>query len=157
MKLYRFSPIQSKEQLLKVITYVAKRNSKLCKKIIGKTLSIKSLTIFSHYPNEYEQLIKIALELGTKLKEHNGLYVTLNEPIKVGKHTITQLRIRQPDPYRMHVGCNDFEIRDYEDFKREYLNKYPNNLRAIKRPEFEMIEFFDPDFDTLAYVVSGDV
>jgi len=157
MKLYRFSPIQSKEQLLKVITYVAKRSSKLCKKIIGRVLPIESLTIFAHYPDEYEHLTKIALELGTRLKEHNGLYVTLNEPIKVGKHIITQLRIRQPDPYRMHVGCNDFELKDYEAFKREYLDKFPDNLRLIKRPEFEMIEFFDPDFDTLAYVVSGNI
>ena len=154
VRLYRFSPIQDEEQLFKAVNYIAKGSTKLCKKIIGKPLPTSSLTIFSHYSKEYEQLTNILLGLGTKLKEQNGIYVTLDEPISVGKHLIKQIRIRQPDPYRMQVGCNDFEVKDYHSFKKEYLNKFPQNLRLIERSDYEMIEFCDPAFDVLAYVVS---
>ncbi|MBI5452447.1 hypothetical protein HY945_03215 [Candidatus Gottesmanbacteria bacterium] len=90
--------------------------------------------------------------LGNFVNENNGPRVALREPIKVGENTIIHLRIRKPDSYRMQVGCNDFDVPDYETFKNENLSKYPNNLRLIKREDYEMVEFFHPDFDVLAYV-----
>jgi hypothetical protein len=54
----------------------------------------------------------------------------------------------------MQVGCNDFDIVNYEIFKKENLSKYQNNLRLIERPDYEMIKFFHPDYDVLAYIVS---
>lgn len=96
----------------------------------------------------------MAKTLGNLFNENNGPRVALHEPIKVGENTITHLRIRKPDPYRMQVGCNDFDIPDYETFKNEHLLRYQNNLRLIKIGSYEIIEFFHPDFDVLAYVVS---
>lgn len=154
MQLYRFSPIKDEKQLRKVVIYVAQKTSEMTSKIIGKTLPISSLTIFTHYTDEFEKLSEIAKTIGDFFNENNGPRVVLLEPIKVGENTITHLRIRKPDPYRMQVGCNDFNVLDYEIFKGENLSKYPNNLRLIKREGYEMIEFFHPDFDVLAYVVS---
>jgi len=154
MQLYRFSPIRDEKQLREAIIYVAEKTSELSKKTIGKVLPIKSLTIFSHYPDEFEKLSEMAKTIGDFVNENNGPRVALREPIKVGENTIIHLRIRKPDPYRMQVGCNDFEVEDYNTFKNEYLSKYPNNLRLIERKDYEMIEFLDPDFDVLAYVVS---
>ena len=51
-------------------------------------------------------------------------------------------------------GCNDFEIPNYKVFKNEHLSKHSKNLRLIERKDYEMIEFFDPDFDVFAYIVS---
>jgi len=155
MQLYRFSPIQDREQLNKAVVYVATKTSELCGRIIGQTLPITSLTIFAHYLEEYEHLIKILNELGTYYNENNGLRIVLNTQIKIGNNTITHLRIRKPDPYRMQVGCNDFYVENYSEFKKQYLTTHPNNLRLINRAEYEMIEFFDPDFDVLAYVLSN--
>ncbi len=73
------------------------------------------------------------------------------------KNELSLLRIRKPDPYRMQVGCNDFKVPDYHDFKRKYLDKNQSNLRLIERPEYEMVEFYDPDYDVLAYVVSKEL
>ncbi len=153
MQLYRFSPIKDEQQLRKTVIYIANETSKLSKKIIGKILPIKSLTVFSHYPDEFEKLSEITKTIGNFLNENNGPRIILHKPIKVGNNTIIHLRIRKPDPYRMQVGCNDFEIIDYNTFKNENLSKHTNNLRLIKRSNYEMIEFFDPDFDILAYVV----
>jgi len=157
MNLYHFSPIKNKKQLLEAVKYVVVQTTKLCKKSIGKELPITSLTIFSHYTEEYKNLVKIALSLGKLHNENNGPYVYLKNPLKVGSNTIKYLRIRQPDPYRMQVGCNDFNVEDYQSFKRKYLTKDQKNLHIIKRPDYEMMEFFDPNFDVLAYVVSKEI
>lgn len=154
MQLYHFSPIKNEEQLRETVIYVADQTSELVKKIIGKTLPIKSLTIFSHYYDEFEKLSEMVKTIGDFLNENNGPRMILHRSISVGANTINHLRIRKPDPYRMQVGCNDFEVSDYNAFKQEYLSKHKNNLRLIERPDYEMIEFFDPDFDVLAYVVS---
>ena len=146
--------IQSKEELIEAVRYVANRTSELAKKVIGKELPIKSLTIFAHSQPEFEGLTKLLNEMGKPYNYNNGPRVELNEPIIADKNQITHLRIRKPDPERPQVGCNDFET-DYESFKNEYLSDHPKNLRLIKRPEYEMIEFRDPNFDVLAYVVSG--
>ena len=153
-KPYRFSPIQGKDQLIEAVQYVAMQTSKLVEKIIGKVLPITYLTIFSHSQPEYETLVKILATMGTPYSANNGLRATLSTPIVAGKNSINHLRIRKPDPERPQVGCNDFGV-DYESFKNQYLAAHPENLRLIKRPEYEMIEFFDPSFDVLAYVVSS--
>lgn len=147
-------PIQSKQELLETVRYVAMETSRLAQKIVGKALPIKSLTIFAHSQPEYELLIQILADMGKSYNFNNGPRVELCEPSIVDSNQITHLRIRKPDPDRPQVGCNDFET-DYEAFKKEYLSKHPDNLRLVKRPEYEMIELHDPEFKVLAYVVSN--
>jgi hypothetical protein len=145
--------IETEEQLIQAVEYVTIKTSELCKKITGNTYPIASLTIFSHQQDEYENLVKILFTLGTLFNENNGPRVTLHTPILVEGNSITHLRIRKPDPERSQVGCSDFET-EYESFKKEYLDLHPEHLRLIQRPAYNMIEFFDPDYDVLAYVVS---
>ncbi|MFA6410349.1 MAG: hypothetical protein WCW26_02120 [Candidatus Buchananbacteria bacterium] len=145
--------IQNKEELIETVKYIATETSKLAEKIIGKTFPITSLTVFSHSQPEYEVLIKILESLGKSSNYNNGPRVELNDPILVGENKITHLRIRKPDLERPQVGCNDF-VTDYQVFKEKYLSKFPKNLSLIKRPEYEMIEFHEKNFDVLAYIVS---
>ena len=154
MKLYRFSPIQTETQLRDAATYIAEQITALCHKIIGEKLPITYLTICAHYEHEYQQLLTLLPELGEVQTANNGVRVTLRRPIAFEQQTIVDLRIRKPDPYRMQVGCGDFAARDYHAFKQTQLAQHPDSLRIIQRPAYEMIEFFDPDFDVLAYVVS---
>ncbi len=136
-----------------MVKYIASETSRMARKIIGKDLPIKSLTVFAHSQSEFELLIEILEKLGKAYNYNNGPRVELYEPIETGKNHITHLRVRRPDPERPQVGCNDFEV-DYRTFKNEYLSKRSENLFLIKRPEYEMIEFRDKEFDVLAYVVS---
>lgn len=153
--IYRFSPITSKGVLFEAIHYVASESSKLCKKVIGKEYPISGLTIFAHYPKEFETLKKILLKMGSLVSENNGPFIRVRESISLPNNKLDLFRIRKPDPYRLHVGCNDFQVPSYKEFKKKCLERNPDNLRLIVRPEYEMIEFFDPDFDVLAYVVSS--
>lgn len=154
---FRFSPIRSRDELLTTIQYVAENTTKLCQKVIGRILPISSLTVFSHYPDEFENLDTIVRLMGPLITYNNGPYVNLAEPILLPTGKLTKLRVRHPDPERPQVGCNDFGVDDYHAFKSEYLEQHPNNLRLVIRPEYEMIEFFDKDFDVLAYVVSKHI
>lgn len=156
MEIYRFSPINTKEELIEAVNYVASQTSALAQKAVGRSFPVKSLTVFAHYPEEYENLIKILLGLGKLHDENNGPRVKLFEPIRAGENQIIYLRIRKPDPERPQVGCNDFET-DYEVFKKQYLAAHSNNFRLIKRQNYEMIEFFSPNFDVLAYVISKPI
>ncbi len=153
-RLYRFSPITNEEGLLEAIQYVVTKTTELCHKVIGVEYPISGLTVCAHYPDEFEALKKIQLEIGTVESEHNGLYIRLREPIQLPHNKLNLLRVRMPDPYRMQVGCNDFNVGNYMEFKETFLPTHPQNLRLVVRPEYEMIEFFDPDYDVLAYTVS---
>lgn len=146
--------MQNKEDLLEAVGYVVTETSKLAKKLFGQTFPIKSLTIFSHSQPEYELLTQILADMGKSYNFNNGPRVELYEPLIVENNRISHLRIRKPDPDRPQVGCNDFET-DYNAFKSECLSKHPDNLHLIIRPEYEMIELLDPEFDVLAYVVSN--
>lgn len=145
--------IRNQKELIEAVAYTALQTSKMAKKVTGKTFPIKSLTIFSHSQEEFESLVKITESLGKPYNYNNGPRVELDEPIEIEGNIITHLRIRKPDLERPQVGCNDFET-DYNAFKNDYLLKHKENLSLIKRPEYEMIELHDPDFDVLAYVVS---
>jgi len=146
--------IQSPEELIEVIRYIASKTSKMAQKIVGKSFPIKSLTVFAHSQAEFELLTEILAKIGKPYNYNNGPRVELCEPIKAGENCITYLRIRKPDLERPQVGCNDFET-DYEIFKNECLSQHSENLILIKRPGYEMIELRDKEFDVLAYVVSN--
>lgn len=153
MKLYRFSPINSEIELRDAITHVAQEAAKLFYETTGETCEIEYITIFSHYPNEFDKLKQIIEPLGEVRPGNNGWVVELKEPIQLPHNQLHLLRIRHPDPYRMQVGCCDFKIPNYESFKEKFLNK-KDGMRTIEREDYEMIEIFNPDYDTLAYVTN---
>jgi hypothetical protein len=155
-RLYRFTP-KTEDELRRAIDYVAVKSTELVKKLTGAVYPIPYLTIFAHYPEEYEKLRQIILKLGSEVQANNGVAVKLDNPIKAADQYIPKIRIRQPDPYRYQVGCNDFKVPDYEQFKSMLVNTGRQGYRISQRPDYEMIEIFDPDFDVLAYVVSKDL
>jgi len=146
--------IQNQKELTETVRYIASETSKMAKKIVGKSFSIKSLTVFAHSQSEFELLTEILAKIGKQYDYNNGPRVELYEPIEVGENRITHLRIRKPDIERPQVGSNDFET-NYKTFKKDYLSQHPDNIILIERPEYEMIELRDKEFDVLAYVVSN--
>lgn len=153
MKLYRFN-LNSKKTLLRAIAYTAHQTSTLIERTIGRKLPITYLTIFAHRPEEYEKLIAFAGELGKPEETNNGLRFNLKTPIRTRAGMLKRIRIRKPDPYRTQVGCADYDVGDYTDFRDKYLATRPDNVRLIERPGYSMLEFHDPDFDVFAYVFS---
>ena len=162
MKLYRFSPIENKGQLLEATKYVHTECYKLCKESFGEYLpNAGNMGIFCHYDDEYERLISLRKEMCEGSNDVNQKYFRLHEPIiipaqgDVPETPYTHLYIRRPDPYRSHVGDVDFylEQTQYDELKRSMLNgKKVNGARVFDRQDLDMIELYNPDIDALGYV-----
>lgn len=164
MKLYRFSPIRSQEELLEAIKFVHFACYKLCKDSFGHYLpNAGNMGIFCHYDQEYEYLRSLRVEMTEASDNINQKYYRLHEPIvipaegDIPKTTYSYLYIRQPDPYRSQVGDVDFylEKEQYEELKQSMLNgKKVNGARVFDRLDLDMIELYHPDVDVLGYVNS---
>ena len=162
MKLYRFSPIKSKDELHNAIYHVHFSCYQLCKQSFGKYFpNAGNLGIFCHHDDEYEYLTAVRKEITELSDNFNQKYFRLHEPITISSKddvpetTYTHLYIRKPDPYRHHVGDVDFymEADEYKKTKQELQNgKQINGARVLQRPDLDMIELYDPDIDALGYV-----
>ncbi len=161
-KLYTFSPIQDKKQLLEAIKYTHFACYKLCKQSFGKYLpNAGNIGIFCQYDDEYEALTKMREELTEKSDNLNQKYFRLHEPIVIPaendvQETIyTYLYIRKPDPYRHHVGDVDLflEPEKYVELKQSLLNgKKIKGARIFDRTDLDMIELYNPNIDALGYI-----
>lgn len=162
MKLYRFSPINNKEELIEAIKHTHFECHKLSKQFLGEYLPVAgNIGIFCHYDEEYEILTKLRKELTEYSDNINQKYFRLLEPIVIAakdgipETTYTYLYIRQPDPYRHHVGDVDFYIEPerYTELKQSLLvGKVVKGARIFPRQDLDMIELYNPDLDALSYI-----
>ncbi len=162
MKLYRFSPIESQEQLIAAIEHTHFACSTLCQKSFGKYLPVAgNIGIFCHYNNEFEYLKTLRQRITRKSSDPNQKYFELIKPIIIAakdgvpEATYTHLYIRRPDIYRSQVGDIDFYLqhRDYSNLKQDLAGgKRLEGARIFPREDLDMIELYDPDVDALGYV-----
>ncbi len=162
MKLYRFSPIETKEQLLEAIKHTHFACFLLCKKVFSKYLLVAgNIGVFCHYDDEYKFLTKLREELTEISDNLNQKYFRLHTPIivpakdDVPETTYTYLYIRRPDQYRAQAGDVDFvaDNEKYIELKESLLKGAKiNGAKVFDRPDLDMIELSDPDIDALAYV-----
>ncbi len=149
---YRFSPIEDEKTFRKVLIYIQAELDKLSNKLFGKSLPITTLKVFPHYPEEYGYLMNIINKIGERaaISSVTSHYVKVNEMI--GGSKIKYIGVRIVDPYRLQAGCGDYEIEDYEDFKKKNLGK-SIFVRSFRE---DMLELWHPDFDVLGYVIQKD-
>ena len=162
MKLYRFSSIQNKEELLEAIKYVHLACNKLCKQSFGEYLpNAGNIGIFCHYDDEYDRLTALRKEMTEASDNVNQKYFRLHEPIiipaqdGISETIYTHLYIRKPDPYRHHVGDVDFYLApdEYKELKQAMQDgRVVKGARIFPRQDLDMIELYDPDVDACGYV-----
>ena len=154
MKFYRFSPLQNNEDCTKALEYIQEKLRELSKLIIEEELPINTLKIFAHYEDEYAFLKKWVNSIGTNEDEGSltSYYVKSHEPMVINDDPIDYVGIRVPDPYRSQVGCGDYVVSNFEEFKAKYLGKSPY-IREKSHQKYQMLELFHPDMDVLGYIV----
>lgn len=162
MKLYRFSPIRTKAELLDAVEYVHAACHSLCQQTLGEYLPVAgNIGIFCHYDDEFDRLVELRNELADVNDSWNEKYYRLHEPISIAEKdgipaaTYTHLYIRRADPYRGQVGDADFVMspETFTPLKKSLLDGVKiKGARAFDRPELDMIELHDPDIDVLSYV-----
>jgi hypothetical protein len=148
-KLYRFSPIQDEKTFNNAWKYLADELEKLSLEIFQEKLPITTLKIFAHYLEEYDYLYKLLSKMGPKssYSSNTSFYIEKNEMIS--NYNIKYFGLRNVDPYRLHVGCGDYEIGNYEEFKKQHLSKSP----FIREFRDNMLEIWHPDYDVLGYII----
>jgi len=163
MKLYRFSPIKNKEELLRAIEHIHFSCYELCKASFGKYLpNAGNIGVFCHYDDEYDMLTTLREQMTEPSDAFNQKYFRLHRPIiipakgGVPETVYTHLYIRKPDPYRHHVGDIDFylpeaEYAELRDAIKEGRKTLPGG-RIYNSQTVDMIELYNPDIDVLAYV-----
>ncbi len=105
--------------------------------------------IFCQSKREFKQLLKLAEKLGHVVKQTPTGPLFHIKPLKTIAGDLRLLKIRKPDPTRPEEGDADFTVVEYERFKKKHL-KF-SNFKLIKRPNLEMIELVDKEFNVRAY------
>ena len=114
-----------------------------------KKAPVNYACVFCQNDEEYDELLKLAKELGKVVKETNSGQVFEIEPIDTVAGPLDILKIRKPDKTRPERGDADFTVDNYTDFKAEFLDK--EGFKLIERIEMEMIELMDSEFNVRVY------
>lgn len=154
MKLYRFSPISNDQAAQLALEHIDEHLRKLSELVIDERLPVNTLKIFAHYEGEYDFLKEWVDGLG--INEDGGsstsYYVRPSKPMTVNNDPVEYVGIRVPDPYRAQVGCGDYVVDHFDEFREKYLGKSPH-IRQVPHQKYEMLELFHPDIDVLGYIV----
>jgi hypothetical protein len=142
-----------------LIQNIVQRGTELKNKHTTDTNAVVNYScIFTHSDQEYQLLDTEAQSLGSEVKNTEmGKVYLLHEAIETVAGPLRIVKVRKPDPDTAPVmktgqasqGDADFTLADYQAFKKAHLNE--PGYKLITRPDMEMIELADKDFDVLAY------
>lgn len=149
---YTFSPITSKQEFEAAITYVIAETARLSKELFGKSMPLKTVKIFAHYPEEYAFLKHILSEFGepADIGRSTSTYVSCDRTI-AGSH-IKNIGIRVPDPYRLQTGCGDFDTLASDEIIGLATRDLQSYIRFFPDMPDTYIELWHPDFDVAGYI-----
>ena len=142
---------KSQLEFIDLITEIVKNAKALKDKYTEeKDAPVNYVCIFCQSEKEFDFLQKTALSLGDILDQtYSGPLILLHTPIKTVSGNVRIIKIRKPDPQRPCRGDADFTVKNFEEFKKQVLDKKYFSL--IKRPKFEMIELYVPGENVRVY------
>jgi hypothetical protein len=151
-KLYAFSPITSNKQFNAVIKHIVEKAEELSQQLTGTKLSVATVKVFAHYPDEFQYMKSILEEYGTLSSIGRSTSIYVDSLLTIGGNQIKNVGIRVPDPYRLQAGCVDFRVES----PKEFVNSLPKNEYGYIRPfpdmPDEFVELWHPDFDVAGYI-----
>jgi len=138
------------DNLMSTINYVVNRSVELKNKFTSASLaSVEFACIFCQNENEYKELTDSIEKLGVIAEKTNtGNTYFLKKPVNTPAGDLRLVKIRKPDSNRPERGDADFNLGNYKEFKKKYLNN--PKFELVKRDVFEMIRLSDPSFDVMA-------
>src|SRR4051794_8685313 len=110
-----FQPINNESRFKQALEYVADNVIGLGKTVLGKEMTLDTLTLFTHHDDEFEALEPIVRKFGPESEFTHGLTLYI-EPLdlEVAGFAIKYLGLRRPDATRVEVGYGDFITQDTE-------------------------------------------
>jgi hypothetical protein len=105
--------------------------------------------IFAQSESEYKELNEAAQSIGKIIKQTDTGPIYFISDLETIAGMLRILKIRISDSTRPERGDADFTVLDYSSFKNKYLGQ--PGFKLITRPEMEMIELMQPDYDARVY------
>jgi hypothetical protein len=151
-RLYAFSPITTKAKFDDALVYIVRRLTQLSEELTGTRLKLENAKVFAHYPDEFEFLKQIIAGYGEPAAMGRATSMYVKTDLHIEGSYLRQIGIRIPDPYRMQVGCGDYEV----DNKSALISTLAPDARGFVRPfpdlPQQFIELWHPNFDVAGYI-----
>jgi len=152
-----FDRLDSENILFEKVEYLDKKCTEIVNQVYGSSLPVAgNVAIFTHSENEYHHLKLLTKSLIHSSTNPRQKYFQLLEPIKVGNNEYRWLYIRKPNSDSPQRGDIDFLLNqnEYNLFKQMVENGKIKYARKYDRPNWDMIEIFDPKSDVLPYITT---
>ncbi len=135
-----------------ILEYIIPKTLELNKVYIpDESVRVNYSAIFCQSDIEYEVLNREAAKIGNVIEDTpTGPLYKFHIHLQTSAGPLWLLKIRKPDLTRPQRGDADFTLKDYNFFKKKYLNDL-EHFKLIDRGDFEMIELKDSKFDVLSY------
>jgi len=114
-----------------------------------KDAPVSYVAIFCQNDAEYDKFTKIVKTFGTVINETPTGFHYKIDPINTVSGDLRILKIRKPDKTRPERGDADFNVTNYEKFKRKHLSL--EGFKLIERTDHEMIELMEKGCDVRVY------
>ena len=151
-KLYTFSPITSKVQFDEALKYIVENAEELSVQLTGTRLSVETVKVFAHYPEEFRFMKSIIEEYGNLSTIGRSTSIYVDSSLTIGGNQIKNVGIRVPDPYRLQTGCVDFKVENPTEFVKSLPKSEDSYIRPFPDMPNEFVELWHPDFDIAGYI-----
>ena len=114
-----------------------------------KSAKVSYVAIFCQNNDEFNDFTKIVKIFSTIINETpTGIHYRI-PPLDTISGKLEILKIRIPDKTRLERGDADYNINNFEKFKKKYLHL--KGFKLIERPNHEMVELMESDVDVRVY------
>jgi hypothetical protein len=132
------------------IQLIVKESTELKNKHTNEINSpVNYVCIFSHTQEEFGTLLNLVRKIGKIVENTSTGPIFKINTISTISGELKLLKIRKPYEDRPELGYSDFTLTNYSNFKEKYLSK--KGFKLIERPDYEMIEIIDNNFNVLTY------
>jgi len=139
-----------KGELKKMIQLIVFQANELKNKYIPDDKSaVNYAAIFSQSDNEFNDLLSEIKEIGVVILETKTGPLFKIDSLDTVAGSLKIVKIRKPDRTRLERGDADFTVKNYNEFKNEFLGK--KGFKLIERDNFEMIELMESGFNVRTY------
>jgi hypothetical protein len=147
--------IRTREELLVKLNYIAQRAGELGREVLGHSMVIDTLTVFTHSEAERAALDPVIRAYGPEsLFTHGKTLYVEPEDLMVAGHLIKYLGVRDPEADRTEVGYADYPVDDFAELlKLSADNPFMTPVTSGRGQD--LIEVRHPAFDVRAYAVAA--
>lgn len=114
-----------------------------------KEAPVSYVAIFCQNDDEFKEFTKIVKKFSSVIdKTPTGFHYKI-PPLNTVSGPFQILKIRVPDETRPERGDADYNVKNFEEFKKKHLSL--KGFKLIKRKNHEMIELMEPGADVRVY------